>query len=78
MSVEVHAVLIPDRHGILTVVDPVQLLDNADETDDIYEAILNSGFDSLMSFKPKPEEITGLLDRVRKLNETGDAGAYWA
>lgn len=73
--------IIPDRLG-LTVVDVAALLSYLTEGQNLEDAIQNAGFDTIMvSPRATAEQwravVEDAFDRVCKLNETGDAAAYW-
>lgn len=68
-SNDVH-VLIPDGSGWLSVCVLDQLLSEIIDGRDLDEAADNSAIDSI---RPDAEAIA----KVRKLNEGGDAAAYW-
>jgi hypothetical protein len=63
--------LVPDRFG-LSVVDVEQLLTYLADGQPLEEAIINSAFDTVDT-----DEIVEAVGRLRTLNETGDAAAYW-
>lgn len=69
---EIH-VLVPDEvHGV-TVCPLDQLLLHLDDSDTIDDLTMNAGIDS----DPLEKCLPQLIKRVRDLNATGDAAAYW-
>jgi hypothetical protein len=71
-DIEVH-VLVPNNDGGVSVVSAVDLITRLlDESFD--EAVLNAGIDSTYS----DADVIRLVDKVRALNATGDANAYWS
>jgi hypothetical protein len=74
--------LIPDNVFGLSVVDVEELLRYLAEGESLEEAITNASFDSVeISPRATPEQrwnvIEDAVTRLRALNETGDAAAYW-
>lgn len=65
-------VLIPNSPYGVSVCTLVELLGRDEKTLD--ELITNAAMDSAMF----PDEIPRLIERVWKLNATGDVDAYWA
>lgn len=67
---ELQVVLLPDKWGEVAVCDFEQLVSYLVDDESLEEAIENSAIDS---GPPTPE----FLAKVRALNETGNARAYW-
>lgn len=65
-------VVIPDSLG-LTVVVADDLLGYLAEGYDLEEAITNAGMDTMYDL----DHVADHMDRIRRLNATGDARAYW-
>ena len=59
----------------LAVVDLDDLIGYLAAGDSLEEAVLNAAFDNIDM--PREDRLRDLTDRLRQLNATGDANAYW-
>ena len=64
-------VCLPNQSGTFDVVDLGQLIDGLAEGRDLDDAASGAAIDTVDPADPEA------IARVRRLNETGDAAAYW-
>lgn len=66
-------VLVPDQLRGVSVCSVGKLVEGAYDAVSLDDLISNAAIDSASP----PDEILNRVDKVRKLNATGDAEAYW-
>jgi len=71
-------VILPDDLGDLAVCDWEALIEGLSEGGALDDAIVNATIDTLtVRSATNVDDLRGWVARVRQLNQTGDAGAYW-